>query len=255
MPCPRGGKLIIETGNVTIEHEGMLRLRHPELRPGDYVEISVSDTGTGMKPEVQQRAFEPFFTTKSRGHGTGLGLSMIHGFARQSGGDVTIYSEEGHGTTVKLYLPRLEASDSVAEAKTVKEGLRSTGERILVVEDDERVRNLTVKRLTELGYEVLQAPDGVTAINMLEEGLRVDLVFTDVIMPGGVSGFDVIQRATRARSANEGSGDLRLHGRFRRGPGTGCWICNSIAAEAVPPSRVKADHSRSTRIMIRLHQP
>ena len=192
---PRGGKLIIETGNVTIEHEGMSRLRHPELRPGDYVEISVSDTGTGMKPEVQQRAFEPFFTTKSRGHGTGLGLSMIHGFARQSGGDVTIYSEEGHGTTVKLYLPRLEASDSVAEAKTVKEGLRSTGERILVVEDDERVRNLTVKRLTELGYEVLQAPDGVTAINMLEEGLRVDLIFTDVIMPGGVSGFDVVQRA------------------------------------------------------------
>ena len=181
---PKGGKLIIETGNVTIEHEGMLRLRHPELRPGDYVEISVSDTGTGMKPEVKQRAFEPFFTTKSRGHGTGLGLSMIYGFARQSGGDVTIYSEEGHGTTVKLYLPRLEASDPVAETKTLKEGLRSTGERILVVEDDERVRNLTVKRLTQLGYEVLQAPDGVTAINMLEEGLRVDLVFSDVIHAG-----------------------------------------------------------------------
>jgi signal transduction histidine kinase/CheY-like chemotaxis protein len=192
---PKGGKLIIETGNVTIEHEGMLRLRHPELRPGDYVEISVSDTGTGMKPEVKQRAFEPFFTTKSRGRGTGLGLSMIHGFARQSGGDVTIDSEEGHSTTVKLYLPRLEGSDPVAEAKSVNESARSTGERILVVEDDERVRNLTVKRLTELGYEVLQAADGVTAITMLEEGLRVDLVFTDVIMPGGVSGFDVIRRA------------------------------------------------------------
>jgi PAS domain S-box-containing protein len=192
---PRGGKLIIETDNVTIEHEGMARLRHPELRPGDYVELSVSDTGTGMKVEVQQRAFEPFFTTKSRGHGTGLGLSMIHGFARQSGGDVTIFSEEGHGTTVKLYLPRLERSDPVAETKTIKDSLHSTGERILVVEDDERVRNLTVKRLTELGYEVLEAADGVTAINMLEEGLRVDLVFTDVIMPGGVSGFDVIRRA------------------------------------------------------------
>ena len=192
---PKGGKLIIETRNVTIEDEGMSRLRHPELRPGDYVEISVSDTGTGMKPEVQQRAFEPFFTTKPRGQGTGLGLSMVHGFARQSGGDVTIYSEEGHGTTVKLYLPRLEGSELVAKTRTVKEGLRSTGERILVVEDDERVRNLTVKRLTELGYEVLQAPNGVTAINMLEEGLRVDLVFTDVIMPGGVSGFDVVRRA------------------------------------------------------------
>jgi len=192
---PKGGKLIIETGNITIDHEGMLRLRHPELRPGDYVHISVSDTGTGMTAEIQQRAFEPFFTTKSRGHGTGLGLSMIHGFARQSQGDVTIYSEEGHGTTVKLYLPRLEGSEPVAETRTVKEGLRSIGERILVVEDDERVRNLTVRRLTELGYEVLQAADGVAAINMLEDGLRVDLVFTDVIMPGGVSGFDVIRRA------------------------------------------------------------
>ena len=116
---------------------------------------------------------------------------MIHGFARQSGGDVSIDSEERHGTTVRLYLPRLEGSDWVAETKAVKESSRSTGERILVVEDDERVRNLTVKRLTELGYEVLQAADGVTAI-MLEEGLRVDLVLTDVIMPGGVSGFDVI---------------------------------------------------------------
>jgi PAS domain S-box-containing protein len=193
---PKGGKLIIETGNVMIEHEGMVRLRHPELRPGDYVGISVSDTGTGMTAEVQQRAFEPFFTTKSRGHGTGLGLSMIHGFARQSAGDVTIESEEGHGTTVRLYLPRLEDYDRVAETKPANEDVRSTGGRILVVEDDERVRNLTVKRLTELGYEVLQAPDGVTAIKMLEEGLRVDLVFTDVIMPGGVSGFDVIRRAT-----------------------------------------------------------
>jgi PAS domain S-box-containing protein len=192
---PKGGRLTIETGNVTIEHDGMERLRHPELRPGDYVEISVSDTGNGMTAEVQQRAFEPFFTTKSRGHGTGLGLSMIHGFARQSGGDVSIYSEEGHGTTVRLYLPRLEGSDWVAETKAVKESSSSTGERILVVEDDERVRNLTVKRLSELGYEVLQAADGVTAINMLEDGLRVDLVFTDVIMPGGVSGFDVIRRA------------------------------------------------------------
>jgi PAS domain S-box-containing protein len=192
---PKGGKLTIETGNVTIEHDGMERLRHPDLRPGDYVEISVSDTGTGMTAEVQQRAFEPFFTTKSRGHGTGLGLSMIHGFARQSGGDVSIYSEEGHGTTVRLYLPRLEGSDPVAETKAAKESRRSTGERILVVEDDDRVRSLTVKRLSELGYEVLQAPDGVTAINMLEDGLRVDLVFTDVIMPGGVSGFDVVRRA------------------------------------------------------------
>jgi PAS domain S-box-containing protein len=192
---PKGGKLIIETGNVTIDDTLGFHHRHPELRPGDYVQISVSDTGTGMKPKIQQRAFEPFFTTKSRGHGTGLGLSMIHGFARQSGGDVTIYSEEGHGTTVRLYLPRLEGSAPIAEPKAVHEGVSSRGERILVVEDDERVRSLTVKRLTELGYQVVQAADGVTAIAMLEEGLRVDLVFTDVIMPNGVSGFDVVRRA------------------------------------------------------------
>ena len=192
---PKGGKLIIETANITVDDEGISRLRRPELRPGDYVEISVSDTGIGMKPEIQQRAFEPFFTTKSRGHGTGLGLSMIHGFARQSGGDVTMSSQEGHGTTVKLYLPRLEGYQSAAKTRSVKEGQRSSGERILVVEDDERVRNLTVKRLTELGYEVLQASDGVMAINMLEEGLRVNLVFTDVIMPGGISGFDVVRHA------------------------------------------------------------
>jgi PAS domain S-box-containing protein len=192
---PKGGKLIIETGNVTIENEEKLRLRRPELRPGDYVEISVSDTGSGMKSEVRQHAFEPFFTTKSRGHGTGLGLSMVHGFARQSGGDVTIHSEDRHGTTVKLYLPRFEGPELVARTKIVKEELHSSGERILVVEDDERVRNLAVKRLTELGYEVLQAPDGLTAIDMLEKGLRVNLVFTDVIMPGGVSGFEVVHRA------------------------------------------------------------
>jgi len=192
---PKGGKLIIETGNITIEDVGSVRGRHPELRPGDYVEICVSDTGGGMKAEVQQRAFEPFFTTKSRGHGTGLGLSMIHGFARQSGGDVTIDSEEGRGTTVRLYLPRLEGLEPAVKKDAVKEAVRSTGERILVVEDDERVRNLTVKRLTALGYEVLHASDGIAAIKMFEEGLRVDLVFTDVIMPGGVSGFDVIRRA------------------------------------------------------------
>jgi PAS domain S-box-containing protein len=192
---PKGGKLIIETGNITIEDVGIVRGRHPELGPGDYVEICVSDTGGGMKAEVQQRAFEPFFTTKSRGHGTGLGLSMIHGFARQSGGDVTIDSEEGRGTTVRLYLPRLEGLEPAVKRDAVKEAVRSTGERILVVEDDERVRNLTVKRLTALGYEVLHASDGIAAIKMFEEGLRVDLVFTDVIMPGGVSGFDVIRRA------------------------------------------------------------
>src|SRR5262245_22354722 len=169
---PKGGKLTVETSNVTIDHEGMAGLQHPELRPGDYVQISVSDTGTGMTAEVQQRAFEPFFTTKSRGHGTGLGLSMIHGFARQSGGDVSIHSQEGHGTTVKLYLPRLAGSDLVEETKATKDRTeRPTGERILVVEDDERVRNLTVRRLSELGYEVLQAPDGVAAMKMLEDGL------------------------------------------------------------------------------------
>jgi PAS domain S-box-containing protein len=191
---PKGGKLVVETSNVTVDQS--MADSHPDVSQGEYVRISVSDTGSGMPPDVRERAFEPFFTTKARGHGTGLGLSMVYGFAKQSGGHATIYSEAGHGTTINIYLPREKEEIAVAGATAGEAGAKTNaGETILVVEDDERVRNLTVTRLKGLGYRVHEAADGVAAIRMLEEGLTADLVFSDLVMPGGLSGHDVVRRA------------------------------------------------------------
>ncbi len=190
---PYGGKLVIETRNVTIEDGD--ELADPALMPGGYVLLSVTDTGTGMSSEIAERAFEPFFTTKERGRGTGLGLSMVYGFAKQSGGHASLYSELGLGTTVKIYLPRVEspADEPVAQHR---DGARAkTGERVLLVEDDDRVRNITAKRLRHLGYEVIESEDGQKAIRFLEAGCEVDLVFSDLVMPGGLSGYDVCKRA------------------------------------------------------------
>ena len=156
------------------------------------MQLSVSDTGTGMPPEVRDRVFEPFFTTKEKGRGTGLGLAMVYGFVRQSGGHATIYSKVGLGTTVNLYLPRVGVPATEAAIRgAVEAGLEARG-AILVVEDDERVRRLTVSRLTTIGYRVLEARDGPEALSVLERGAQVDLVFTDMIMPGGMSGREVV---------------------------------------------------------------
>jgi PAS domain S-box-containing protein len=193
---PNGGKLIVETRNVTIDgsHIGL----DPELKGGDYVQLSVSDTGTGMPPEVRDRVFEPFFTTKEKGGGTGLGLAMVYGFAKQSGGHATVYSEVGHGTTVNLYLPRVgvSATEQAVAQRTGDAGSEARGV-ILVVEDDERVRRLTVSRLKMIGYQVLEACDGPEALGILESGAHVDLVFTDMVMPGGMSGRDVVSAARK----------------------------------------------------------
>jgi signal transduction histidine kinase len=191
---PKGGRLIVETRNVTV---GVDRLgADPELKCGDYVQLSVSDTGMGMPPEVRDRVFEPFFTTKEKGRGTGLGLAMVYGFVKQMGGHVSIYSEVGQGTTVNLYLPRAgapaverHASPSIAAPES---RLRRV---ILVVEDDERVRQLTVTRLKMIGHDVIEARDGFEALNLLQSGAHVDLVFTDMVMPGGLSGRDVAHKA------------------------------------------------------------
>ena len=191
---PKGGKLVVETRNVRMEE--VKSGDTIELLRGDYVQISVSDTGMGMSAEVRDRAFEPFFTTKTRGHGTGLGLSMVYGFAKQSGGHVTIYSETDQGTTINIYLPRASGSVSDVEitaADAGPEGRRS--ETILVVEDDDAVRNLTVTRLNTLGFKIHESPDGAGAIKLLESGLKVDLLFSDLVMPGGLSGYDVARRA------------------------------------------------------------
>jgi PAS domain S-box-containing protein len=195
---PKGGKLVVETRNIALDpdHADF----HSELQPGEYVQLSISDTGTGMPPEVRDRVFEPFFTTKEKARGTGLGLAMVYGFVKQSGGHVTIYSEPGHGTTINLYFPRVDGVPAAASAeKGTKEVGAQVRETILVVEDDSRVRQLTVKRLKQIGYQVLEAGDGPTALEILRRGAPVDLVFTDLIMPGGLSGREVAIRARQIK--------------------------------------------------------
>jgi PAS domain S-box-containing protein len=191
---PKGGKLVVETQNASMDE---IRSGNAiELPRGDYVRISVSDTGTGMPVEVRDRAFEPFFTTKTRGHGTGLGLSMVYGFAKQSGGHVTIYSEVDHGTTINIYLPRSGGVTVGPEIAAVEVESDTRHKRtVLVVEDDDAVRNLTVTRLKTIGYEIHEAPDGASAIRLLENGLKIDILFSDLVMPGGLSGYDVAKRA------------------------------------------------------------
>ncbi len=180
---PDGGRLTIETGNASLDEP--YAAANSEVSPGQYVQVSVTDTGAGMPPEVAERAFDPFYTTKGVGRGTGLGLSQVHGFVKQSGGHVKIYSEPGVGTSVKLYLPRsLAAEEKVAIARPGDEAPRARGEEIvLVVEDEERVRHLSVDALRELGYVVVQAADASQALSVLELQPRVDLLFTDIVMP------------------------------------------------------------------------
>lgn len=193
---PAGGKLILETRNAIIDEE--LVAVHPDLRPGDYVQLSVSDTGTGMPPEIRDRVFEPFFSTKEKGRGTGLGLAMVYGFVKQSGGHVTLYSELGHGTTINLYFPGVDipAVKEQSVDKKVPAESSSRG-KVLVVEDDDRVRLLTTTRLRMNGYEVLEASDGRAALDILNGGESIDLLFTDLLMPGGLSGRDIAAQARR----------------------------------------------------------
>ena len=195
---PDGGRLTIETMNAYIDEA--YAVSHAEVVPGQYVLISVSDSGCGMSPETVKHAFEPFFTTKPVGQGTGLGLSQVYGFAKQSGGHVKIYSEVDRGTTVKIYLPRLaHASEEqeVAPVIPVPEG--SAQETILVVEDDDGVRAYSVGALRDLGYHVLEAHDGPSALRLLQEGQPVDLLFTDVVLPGGLTGAQVAADARALR--------------------------------------------------------
>lgn len=183
---PDGGELTIETANVRLD-EGYAATQ-AEVPPGQYVMIAVTDTGSGMPREVRERAFEPFYTTKEVGKGTGLGLSMIYGFVKQSGGHVKIYSEEGQGTTIKIYLPRLLREPAPEEeAANITAGFETSPrqETILVVEDDDDVRAYTVECLRELDYRVLEAHDGASALRLLErQDKPIDLLFTDVVMPG-----------------------------------------------------------------------
>ena len=175
------GKLTIEVGNAFLNDE-YTRI-HPDVSPGQYVMLAVTDTGSGIDPEMLDKVFEPFFTTKSEGRGTGLGLSMVYGFAKQSNGHVKIYSELAQGTTVKLYLPRTHQREDVV-VEIDQEPVTGGSESILVVEDDEEVRATAVEMLSDLGYRVLRAPEAASALAIVESGISIDLLFTDVVMPG-----------------------------------------------------------------------
>jgi len=195
---PDGGKLTIETSNKWIDERAA---RSHDLPVGQYVSLCVTDTGTGMTADVIAKAFDPFFTTKPIGEGTGLGLSMIYGFARQSGGQVRVYSEVGEGTTMCLYLPRHADDASLPdeiEAPTTSQA-SGEGEVVLVIDDEPTVRMLIAEVLADLGYAVIEAPDGPAGLKVLDSNARIDLLITDVGLPGGMNGRQVADAARVTR--------------------------------------------------------
>jgi signal transduction histidine kinase len=187
---PHGGTLTIETANAHLDEAYARQQRSEDLCAGQYVMVAVTDTGHGMAPEVLSKVFEPFFTTKDIGQGTGLGLSQVYGFVRQSGGHVKIDSEPGQGTTVRLYLPRLSASATDGDEPATQREVPATGgsETVLVAENEDDVRTFTVETLRELGYRVLPAPDGHAALRLLRIHADIDLLFSDIGLPGGLNG-------------------------------------------------------------------
>jgi CheY-like chemotaxis protein len=197
---PKGGRIVIELRNET-----RTQVAGPGaagLDPGDYVALVVLDNGAGMSPDVLSRAFEPFFTTKSTGRGSGLGLSMVYGFARQSGGGITIASEPGRGTTATLLLPRAPApTESAADVEPEPPPAISArgSETVLVVEDEAPVRRFVRRELERLGYRVLQASDGPSALRLIRTEIPIDLLFVDIIMPGGLNGVQVAAAARALR--------------------------------------------------------
>lgn len=195
---PDGGQIVIRTANVSLERNSAL---DHELAPGDYLSISVSDTGIGMTPTVVSKAIEPFFTTKPLGSGTGLGLSMVYGFARQSGGDINIRSEEGRGTTVCLYLPRREISlDPIVEAVRSRDLLPGGCGTVLIVDDEPSIRMLVAELLGSLGYSVLEAGDGATGLELLQSDMDIDLLVSDIGLPGAMNGRRMADIAREGRS-------------------------------------------------------
>jgi signal transduction histidine kinase len=212
---PEGGLLEVTTGNQALGPDDVAG--EAGLKPGDYVMLSVSDTGVGIAPENLPRVFEPYFSTKDAGRGTGLGLSTIYGFAKQSGGHVSIYSEVGKGTRVSLFLPRASTAP-VPDDRRQPAPAPAAGECVLVVEDNPEVREITVKRLDILGYTVVTAENGASAIEILRSMPGVQLVFSDVVMPGGISGFDLAawvkanRPAVRVLLTSGFTGEVARHG-------------------------------------------
>ncbi len=194
---PRGGCLVLSTALAALDEQ--YRTQNPEVPPGEYVMVAVTDDGTGMTPEVLRRVFEPFFTTKEVGKGSGLGLSMVYGFIKQSSGHVSIYSEPGLGTTVRLYMPSASATPYQIRSATDRRKRPSGGsETVLVVEDDPFVRGYAVATIEELGYRVIVAENGIEALARLEQETP-DLLFTDIVMPGGINGWQLTEQAKQMR--------------------------------------------------------
>ena len=200
---PKGGHLTIETANCYLDDAYVGRFG--DVESGQYVLLCVSDTGAGIRPEVLDRVFEPFFTTKAQGEGSGLGLAMVHGFVKQSGGHIRIYSEEGHGTTVKIYLPRSMGDEKVAATPAGKPGRAiptpnaKKNETVLVVEDNDGVRDYATEVLQQLGYRVLAAGNANEALRLLADHKRIDLLFTDVVLPGAITGRVLADQAKDMR--------------------------------------------------------
>ncbi len=197
---PDGGCLTIETANVNLD-DAYAR-RFGDIEAGQYVALCVTDTGTGIPAEVIDHVFEPFFTTKPHGEGSGLGLAMVHGFVKQSGGHLRIYSEEGHGTTVKLYLPRMTQADEMSAAPAAKEDVAPAPragprETVLLVEDNAGVRDYAKVVLQSLGYSVIEAADAAEALALVASQPPIDLLFTDVVLPGGVTGRDLAEEIVK----------------------------------------------------------
>jgi signal transduction histidine kinase len=195
---PQGGRLTIETANRWLDARGA---RDLDIAPGQYISLCVTDTGTGMEADVAAHAFDPFFTTKPLGQGTGLGLSMIYGFARQSGGQIRIYSEVGKGTTMCLYLPRHDDDPNFNDAADFPEASESLGdgEVVLVIDDEPSIRMLITDVLSDTGYSVLEASDGPAGLRVLQSAARIDLLITDVGLPGGMNGRQVADAARTLR--------------------------------------------------------
>jgi CheY-like chemotaxis protein len=197
---PDGGKLTIETSNAFLD-DNYCRA-NPDVRPGQYVLLSVTDNGTGMTPEVIDRAFEPFFSTKAAGHGTGLGLSQVYGFIKQSGGHLKIYSEIGEGTCIKIYLPRSDSDEEMEWEEDNRKPVEGDGgETILIVEDDEGVRAYLIEILRDLNYHIMAAPHADAALKIIKRrDVQIDLLLTDVVLPG-MNGREL---ATKAQSIRPG---------------------------------------------------
>lgn len=215
---PNGGTLSIETSNKTLDKSYLLK--NPTGSEGDFVRVTVSDNGMGMTPGVMEKVFDPFFSTKDTDKGTGLGLSMVYGFVRRSGGHIDIYSEPGEGTAFHLYLPRshgkVEQLEQADHAKKIQHG---DGETILVVDDEKDLVDVAVSHLSGLGYETLTAYDGEEALKLVNEKRDIDLLFSDVVMPGGIDGFRLALETQKKRPELKilmTSGFTKLHKSFER---------------------------------------